>query len=982
MISRKYRSITLLLMLVVHAVVQGQFSILSTKNMNLLYFGKPHEFIVPHLSRCFLNSQTFESRLFNYRPGEKTTVYLQDFSDYGNAGAISAPRNYIRMELAPANYVYETTPANERMNWLMNHEMVHIITTDQKTSGDGFYRKLFLGKVQDSADDPLSVFYSYLTTPRLLTPRWYLEGIAVFMETWLAGGLGRAQGAYDEMVFRSMVRDQTPFYDVVGLEAEGTAIDFQVGANSYLYGARFVSYLCHQYGPEKVLQWYLRTEGSKRYFARQFKSVYGSSLAAEWSKWIGWEHAWQQANLDSLRRNPTTRYRTISDRALGSVSRGYYDPGRNRLYTAVLYPGQVAHIAAIDLTDGKLHKICEVKGPTLYSVTSLAFDPATATLFYTTDNSRWRDLYKVDMVTGKSKRLMKDSRIGDLAFNAVDNSLWGVRHFNGISTLVRIPYPYQEWKQIHSFPYGQDIFDIDVSPDGTILTASLVEISGRQKLIKTATARCDSFQTLFDFENNLPQGFVFSSDGKYSFGSSYYSGVSNIYRYDWTKQDMSILTNDESGLFRPVPISDDSLLVMRYSGKGFVPVMIANQVIDKVNAIRFLGTAISRKYPLVRQWVLGSPARLALDSTSMTSGPYRSLRYLKLDSAYPIVQGYKDYPAFGYRANFSDLIGSSGFTLSALYSPDQRIPQQERLHLGLDFHYWQWRLRATLNGADFYDLFGPTKISRKGYSLQAEYFKSLIYDKPRTMDVTVSARHYGNLEKLPDYQNVAAPYDRLTTLKAVLDFQNIRKSLGAVDDEKGIRCQILTQSVFVNERTYPRIYAHLDYGMPLALDHSSVWLRSSAGYSAGDRHNPFANFFFGGFGNNWIDHLAEKRYREYFSFPGIALNEAGGKTYGKFMVEWNLPPLRFNHFGFTSFYFRWLRSALFTSVLQTNVGYGRIDESSPVFGAQRRLLNLGGQIDVRLVTLSRFDSTFSLGYAVAVEHDKISKEFMVSLKIL
>ena len=34
----------------------------------------------------------------------------------------------------------------------------------------------------------------------MLTPRWYVEGAAVFMETWMAGGIGRAQSAYDEMV--------------------------------------------------------------------------------------------------------------------------------------------------------------------------------------------------------------------------------------------------------------------------------------------------------------------------------------------------------------------------------------------------------------------------------------------------------------------------------------------------------------------------------------------------------------------------------------------------------------------------------------------------------------------------------------------------------------------------------------------------------------------------------------------------------------
>ena len=59
----------------------------------------------------------------------------------------------------------------------------------------------------------------------------------------MGGGLGRAQGAYDEMVFRAMVRDNARFYDPLGLESEGTSVDFQVGANDYLYGTRFISYL-------------------------------------------------------------------------------------------------------------------------------------------------------------------------------------------------------------------------------------------------------------------------------------------------------------------------------------------------------------------------------------------------------------------------------------------------------------------------------------------------------------------------------------------------------------------------------------------------------------------------------------------------------------------------------------------------------------------------------------------------------------------
>ena len=107
-------------------------------------------------------------------------------------------------------------------------------------------------------------------------PRWYLEGSAVFFETWMAGGLGRAQGGYDEMVLRAKVRDHDRFFSPLGLESEGIAVDFQVGVNDYLYGTRFFSYLALTYGPEKAVDWLRRPEGSKAFYAAQFKQVFGT----------------------------------------------------------------------------------------------------------------------------------------------------------------------------------------------------------------------------------------------------------------------------------------------------------------------------------------------------------------------------------------------------------------------------------------------------------------------------------------------------------------------------------------------------------------------------------------------------------------------------------------------------------------------------------------------------------------------------------
>ncbi len=67
----------------------------------------------------------------------------------------------------------------------------------------------------------------------------------MFVETWMAGGIGRAQGGYDEMVFRSMVRDGAHFYDPLGSCPRARRSTSRSQINSYLYGTRFMTWLAH-----------------------------------------------------------------------------------------------------------------------------------------------------------------------------------------------------------------------------------------------------------------------------------------------------------------------------------------------------------------------------------------------------------------------------------------------------------------------------------------------------------------------------------------------------------------------------------------------------------------------------------------------------------------------------------------------------------------------------------------------------------------
>ena len=947
-------------------------------DLNLVYLAPTQSFLTPHVARSFENSLAFQFKLFDFKPSEKITVLLTDFSDFGNAGADSVPYDLVTVKIAPLSFAYETFTANERMNYLMNHELVHVATADRAVGRDQFFRSLFRGKVAPLSDHPETIGYFYLTSPRRAAPRWYMEGIAVFLDTWMAGGIGRAQGPYDEMVFRSMVRDGSRFYDPLGLSSELTKADFRLEANAYLYGTRFMEYLAYTYSPESLIRWVSRTEGSRAYYASQFQQVYGIPLERAWSDWIAFERDFQTRNLEAIRKNPATTYRDVSRQALGSLSRAYIDRRSRTVYAGMNYPGALGHLGAISLDGGAIEKLHEIKQPRSYTVTSLAFDPAAGTLFYTADNTTWRDLMAFDVKTKRERMLLKDARIGELVFDKADRSLWGVRTFNGICTLVRIPYPYREWQSVYSWPYGETAYDLDLSADGTLASVSVGEIDGRQTLRVMQTSRLlDTDPTpvaQFDFGTAIPEGFIFSEDGRYLYGSSYYTGVSNIFRYELATGKLDALTNAETGFFKPIEVGDGTLLVFRYTGDGFIPSIIDAAPLDDVSAIDFLGQQLVEKHPVLKSWNAGSPMSSPFESMLTPPAAYRPLRRLRHESIYPIVAGYKNSVAYGASAAFSDPLQLNGATVTAAYSPDSALPPSERFHLRTVYRRYDWTASARLNDADFYDLFGPTKVSRRGYSLDVGHTNILVFDEPRRLELHLDTSAAGNLDQLPDFQNVHVNVDRLYTAMASLDYTDAHASAGSVDDEAGQRWSAVARVDNANSSAFAKVYATYDRGFPLELGHSSIWLRSAVGASPQPRDEPFANFFFGAFGNNYVDHGEEKRYRDYRAFPGLSLDEIGGRNFGKSMVEWNLPPLRFRRAGTPGFYVSWMRPAVFAGVLGTNL-------DAPV--ARRVAGDVGAQLDFRLTVLSNLDMTLSAGAAAAVDNDGRSRgELMLSLKVL
>ncbi len=139
--------------------------------------------------------------------------------------ATAVPRDFIKVDIAPlrASPTRRWSP-NERMNWLMNHELVHVAAADQAAASRPLLPRRSSGGrcCADRRRTRVHPYWYYLTSPArrraALVPRGH-RGLHRDLDGRRPAAAPRAR--YDEMVFRAMVRDGSHFYDPLGLGPRG-----------------------------------------------------------------------------------------------------------------------------------------------------------------------------------------------------------------------------------------------------------------------------------------------------------------------------------------------------------------------------------------------------------------------------------------------------------------------------------------------------------------------------------------------------------------------------------------------------------------------------------------------------------------------------------------------------------------------------------------------------------------------------------------
>ena len=463
------------------------------------------------------------------------------------------------------------------------------------------------------------------------------------------------------------------------------------------------------------------------------------------SDWIAFEREFQQRNLEAIRKYPTTPFTRRVAAARWARSRArYVDPERAEALCRLELSGHGRHIARhLASTDGAIEKLHDIKEPRIYTVTSLAYDPAEQTLFYTADNHAYRDLVALDRRhAGSSGRCCKDARIGELAFNR--------------SRPLAVGHPHAE-RHLHAGPHSRPVHGVErgrtrgrtARPSTTSTcrrTASCCrrrvgEINGRQSAARDgASRRCwpatRRRSTQFDFGTAIPSNFVFSPDGRIC-SAARTTPASRTFSATRSRPGaLEAVTNAETGFFRPdsarrrlaarVPLHR-----RRLRARASIQAAAAGgRQRDHV-----LRRAARREAPGAEGLGGRSPGDVPIESMITGKRRVRPLRRLGLESIYPVVEGYKDTVGYGgARATSRIRVRLNPPSLTASYSPVDDLAASERLHLRADYRRYDWTGARRCNGADFYDLFGPTKTQPQGLRGRGSATSdTLIFDEPRRL---------------------------------------------------------------------------------------------------------------------------------------------------------------------------------------------------------------------------------------------------------
>ncbi|NWF89827.1 MAG: hypothetical protein HXY50_10250 [Ignavibacteriaceae bacterium] len=948
----------------------------ESTNFKIIYRSS-HSHLVPQLFKSAEEALEVLSRIFNYTPSEKIIINTYDAYDYGYGAATSVPQNFIRLEIEPMEPGYETIPYSERFQWIISHELVHIVVNDHSSNVESFARSIF-SKVVPEQIQPLTIIYSLMTNYNRYTPRWHQEAIAVFWETWMNGGYGRTLGSFDEMYFRSLFVESNEFPTENEIDTKLSHNSFLLETIFYIYGSRFASFLSLKYGPEKLVSWF-RTEPDEFFknFESKFEDIFGVDMEDEWIEFVKFEKDFQSTNIKKLRTAPLTDTKRISTENFGWVTQPYLDKSGDNIYFGFHRSHQLAEIQKFNLRYRLSTEVASLPTPSMLQVSSTAFDKNLGLFFYTTNNNQlYRDLWVLDVDKNEKKLLFKDCRVGSLTISPSTHELLGIEHSASSAALVYSLYPFNKLETLVQFEVGEEFQQLSISPSGKFLAAVLHQSSGEQKIILldmdlVKTGQKVKYEVLYN--SGSPENISWSMDEQYIFWNAYTSGVSNIYRLNINSLRVDVLTHTLRGLFRPLCVTQDSIFAFEFTSSGFVPVMIANQPASQVPAISYLGQLILDKYPELMENNLSTETAPFEQLKILPEKKYSGLNSLSIQTFIPVISGFQKQKVIGFYGHIADPVLTHDLNFEIGYSPFKENPLGPKFHVKLKYDFKkQFEIGLDHNATDFYDLFNKRKRGMIGTKLRLGHTHYWIYDNPLKVKQQTEVALYRSIQFINDNLTKVSQPDFMVA-QTIFDLKNQRRSIGSSDFEFG-NDFTTTFMLFASDPNNPELAYQIwtefgDFSTWL-FKHNVLYFKVAAGYHEPNLNLAQSRFYFGGFGNREVENVDVKQYRKVFRFPGIPIYELGADKFIKLMLENNFPPIRTSGLSIRRHYLNHIDFSIYSQGLVLKSDQGNY------------FADIGAQVNFVFKHWDNLENTLSAGIAKAWSDTKADWEWFISLKLL
>jgi len=495
----------------------------------------------------------------NWLPSGRIDITINDHTDDANGFASSVPQNYLFAYGAPPASLDELNDFDDFFNLLITHELTHVVHLDT-ILGPARYINFLRGK---------------LYAPNLSQPTWFVEGLAVLMESRQTTG-GRVRSSFFDMELR------VPFLEgkMLGLDAVSNGpLAFPQGSAIYLYGSSLLKYVEDRYGPDKI------REISHRYASRLIPG--GLSRVSREATGRGYDQLWQDWKESQGRRysleveeatrrglTPTTRLTFDGKGPREGPNPHYFHDGRGFVYQKATTTDHPAYVL-MDPVSGTSRELMEVYSGGVAAPTPdgralvfqrTNFQPLRHRVSGASDVS-WDDLFRIDLRSGEVRELTRAHRVHEPDVSPDGTQIACTVGTTGRRDLAIVPItggaPKVLAGALPGLAYGPSW-----SPDGRQIAYSRYKPGGFRDIhiydLSTGRDRALWVDRAMDMDPS------WSPDGRFVVLSSDRTGIFNLYAYELASARLYQVTNLLSGAFQPTVSPDGKRVVFTgFTSLGF-----------------------------------------------------------------------------------------------------------------------------------------------------------------------------------------------------------------------------------------------------------------------------------------------------------------------------------------------------------------------------------------------------------------------------